>query len=440
MEKAESGRKNVGILGGARGRRANAPAAYGDRRKQYLSDPTKGFMKAYGKYASDFVKCRMQGLRADDFYAWSEQSIRLADTIKQGTSLTRKTDDQKEFLVVDAAIDYVPEGAKVKTMGSTWLVTNPANLSGVTASGIMRRCNAVWRFLDWYGNRMEEPILVEKQQMSATANDFQELGLVMQGYFNITCQKNAQTDQLDHNSRIILGRKAFQLTGYSDVTQEFTGDDESTHLLGFTARIQEPNAEIDDMENRIAGGNNFSWTVLISGQPSMTISDTAQFTARSKRCGEDVESTKERPVSYIWRSSDQTVASVDSEGNVTAISAGTCRITAALVQNMEYGAAFDLRVEETTSEVTEVKFLSDVPRYMSAYDECEIEAAYFIGGAKQDNTVRWEFDGAASDAYTAETDGSRATIRCWGGAINPLRVTAVCEGESVSADIYLEGM
>ena len=438
--RANQGNKNVTLIGGMNGRRTNAPKRYSDRQRQYFADQTATFAEEYAKYASDFVKCRMQGLRRDDFYAWSEQRIRLSDTIKQGVSLTRKTDDQKAFLLANRNVDYVPEGAKVETMGSTWLVTNPSNLSDATASGIMRRCNAVWRFLDWYGNLMEEPILVEKQQLSANANDFQELALVMQGYFNITCQKNPDTDQLDHNSRLILGRKAFQLTGYSDVTQEFTGDDDSVHVLCFTARIQEPNQEIDDLENRVAGGKNFSWAVHVTGRPNMTISDEAQFTAISKRCGETVESNKEHPISYIWKCSDPTIASVDSEGNVTAISAGTCQIIAALVQNPNYGAAFTLTVESTTSEITEVKFLSDVPLYMSAYDECEIEAAYFVGGNQRESAVRWEFDGAFDEAYTAETNGNRVKIKCWHGAINPLRVTAICEGESMSAEIYLEGV
>lgn len=42
--------------------------------------------------------------------------------------------------------------------------------------------------------------------------------------------------------------------GYSDVTQEFTGEDESTHLLYFAARIQEPDETIDDLARRVAGG------------------------------------------------------------------------------------------------------------------------------------------------------------------------------------------
>lgn len=432
--------KNIGLLGGSRAIVNNTPAQYRDRQRQYFAGETGAFTAQYAPYAPDFVKARMQGLNPKDFYAWRTVKIRLADTTKQGTSLSKKTDDQKEYLVGDGGIDYVAEGAKAETMGSTWLVTNPSNLSGVNAAGIMRRCNAVWRFLDWYGNAMEEPILVEKAQASATANDFQEVSLVMQGYFNIICQRNRDTEQLDHNSRLILGRRAYQITGYSDITQEFTGDDDSCHLLYFTARMQEPNLEIDDMENRIAGGKNFSWGVFVTGEPHMTVSDRATFTAVSQRCGETVEGTREHPISYVWASSDPTVAAVDSQGNVTAISPGTCTITAALEQNRMYGGQFTLAVEATTETEKAVKFLSEVPKYLRPYDVETLEAALFIGGARQADPITWSWEGAENGSYTAEVKGNTLTVRCWGESAAHLVITAESGDASAQAELELEGL
>lgn len=438
MADAKQGMKNISLFGGS-GRRTNAPEQYRDRRRQYFASATAAFMEAYAEYATDFVSARMQGLIPGDFYRWSKKRIRLSDTTKQGTSLTRKTDDQKAFLVADSAVDYIPEGAKVETMGSTWLVTNPSNLSTAVGSGIMRRCNAVWRFLDWYGNVMEEPILVEKAQASATDNDFQDSVTIMKGYFNITCQKNTDTEQLDQNSRLILGRRAYHITGYADVTQEFTGDNESTHLLYFTARMQEPNLETDDMEARVAGGKNFSWAVFVTGAPQMTVGDAAKFTASSQRCGEAVENSKEHPIGYVWASDDPTVAAVDSQGNVTAISEGTCRITAALDQNRAYGGSFTVSVEATTEETEAVRFLGEVPRYMAPYDMETVEAALFIGGAKQSDAVKWSYSGAEDSSYTVTVNGNTLTVRCWGDSPTPLHIEAACRGQTAALDIELEG-
>lgn len=431
--------KNISLLSGGSGRATNTPAQYRDRQRQYFAEATALFVEEMAPYATDFVTARMQGLVPGDFYRWSTKRIRFSDTTKQGVSLTRKTDDQKAFLVADAGVDYIPEGAKVETMGSYWLVTNPSNLSSASGNGIMRRCNAVWRFLDWYGNIREEPILVEKSLAQATSNDFQEMTLIMQGYFNIICQRNENTEQLDQNSRLILGRRAYQITGYSDVTQEFTGDDESTHLLYFNARMQEPNHEIDDMAAKVAGGKNFSWAIFVTGAPRMTAGDTTQFTAASRRNGAEVENTEEHPIGYIWTSSDPNVATVDGKGVVTAVGEGTCQIKATLEQNRDYASEFTVTVEASAAKTPAVRFLNEVPKYMAPYDVETLEAALFIGGVRQDAAVEWAYEGAVEGSYSVSVNGNQLTVRCWGYSPAPLRITAKAGGEQAAVEIELEG-
>lgn len=430
--------RNVTLLGGTAARRTNAPKQYGDRQKQYGGDAAALFYAERAKYATDFVDARVQGLVPGDFYAWRGQKMRISDTIKQGASLTRKTDDQKEYLLADRGIDYIPEGAKIETMGSTWLATNPSNLSSVAGSGIMRRCNATWNHLDWYGRVRKEPILVEKQQAMATANDFQGVSLIMQGYFNIICQKNPETDELDQNSRLILGRRAFQITGYSDVTQEFTGEDESTHLLYFAARIQEPDETIDDLARRVAGGKTFSWEIRISGATVLRAGETAQMAAESIRCGEAVAGGDEKhPVSHFWETSDESVACVDAGGYVTAVGAGSCTITARLAQNPEVESKIILSVADEKSGA-EVRFLTEPPERIGAYDAATLRAACYEGGEKKDDAVTWEISGASEDAYTAAVLGNQVTIQNWGGSKTPLTVTAKYGDASISASIRLE--
>lgn len=432
--------RNVMLLGGTVARRTNAPKQYSGRRKQYTGDATALFYAERARYATDFVDARVQGLAPGDFYAWSAQRMRISDTVKQGANLNRRTDDQKEYLLENRSIDYVPEGAKVETMGSTWLVTNPANLSSAAGSGIMRRCNATWNHLDWYGNIRKEPLVVEKQQAMANSNDTQDISLIMQGYFNIICQRNPETDELDQNSRLILGRRAFQITGYSDVTQEFTGEDESTHLLYFAARIQEPDETIDDLARRVAGGKTFSWEIRISGTTVLSAGATAQMTAESLRCGDAVAGGDEKhPVSYFWETSDESVATVDASGLVTAVSAGSCTITARLAQNPEIESKITLSVADDKSGA-EVRFLTEPPEMIGAYDAATLRAAYYEGGEKKDNAVTWEISGASEEAYTAAALGNQLTVQNWGGSETPLTVTANYGNASVSADIRLEAI
>nr|DAJ71643.1 MAG TPA: head closure knob [Caudoviricetes sp.] len=416
----------------------NRPAQYNDRRNPYFGDPTARFVQAYGKYASDYTACRVQGLDSDpnNFYEWSDQLIRLADARKKGNAIDRPIDNYKEFLMVDRRIEYVPEGAKMETMGSTWLVTNPANISSAVGGGIIRRCNTTWNHLDWYGNVLKEPMVLESVKLNANANDFQETVLMMQGYFNIIIQRNKETADLDVNSRMILGRMAYQITGYADVAQEFTGDDESCRLLRFTARMTEPDKEKDDLMNRVANAYPFAWEINVGGKAVMSKGEKVKFTAASLRNGEKADGDAEHPTRYLWFSSDESVCRVDAGGNVTAVGEGECTITAVLVQNEEHYGTYAVTVEESVSGV---HWQTDPVERLEAYGKTVLTAIYTENGAETGDAVEWTFTGAAEDSYTAEVEGNTATVYCWGGSVNPLTVTASCKGQSVSAEIALEG-
>ena len=364
----------------------NRPAQYNDRRNPYFGDPTARFVQAYGKYASDYTACRVQGLDSDpnNFYEWSEQLVRLADARKKGNAIDRPIDNYKEVLFVNRRIEYVPEGAKMETMGSTWLVTNPANISSAVGGGIIRRCNATWNHLDWYGNVLKEPMVVENVKLNANANDFQETMLIMQGYFNITIQRNGETENLDVNSRLILGRMAYQITGYADVAQEFTGDDESCRLLRFTARMTEPDRGKDDLVRRVANAYPFTWEVNVSGRAAMSTGEKAKFTAASLRNGEAADGDTEHPTRYLWYSSDESVCRVDPTGNVTAVGEGACTITAVLVQNEEHYGTYAVTVAESVSGV---HWQTDPVERLEAYGKTVLTAVYTENGARPE--TRW---------------------------------------------------
>lgn len=416
----------------------NRPAQYNDRRNPYFGDPTARFVQAYGKYASDYTACRVQGLDSDpnNFYEWSEQLVRFADARKKGNAIDRPIDNYKEVLFVDRRIEYVPEGAKMETMGSTWLVTNPANISSAVGGGIIRRCNTTWNHLDWYGNVLKEPMVLESVKLNANANDFQETVLMMQGYFNIIIQRNEETADLDVNSRMILGRMAYQITGYADVAQEFTGDEESVRLLRFTARMTEPDKEKDDLMNRVANAYPFTWEVNVSGKAVMNAGETAKFKASSLRNGEDADNDPEHPTGYLWESSDEGVCRVAADGVVTAVGNGVCTITAVLAQNKAQTGTYTVTVEEGVSGV---HWQTDPVEKLEAYGKTTLTAIYTENGVETGDTVEWTFTGAAEDSYTAEVEGNTATVYCWGGSVKPLLVTASCMGQSVSAEIELEG-
>lgn len=435
--------KNIasGLCAGGRisGSVKNTPAQYKSREKQYLSNPSARFTEKISKYASNFVKARVQGLDPNDRESWTETRIRIADIAPDSASTLRKQDDYKIVLFADQRIEYVPEGSKIETMGSTWLVVNPTNISNDIGGGIIQRCRTVWNHLDWYGNLLSEPICAEKAILTANESDMQEYALITKGYVNIVCQCNAETRQLNTNSRIILGSGAYRITGFGDWSQEFTGDYDSVRLMEFTARYEPVNPEIDDMKRHVAGGKTFSWEIRIKGNPIIKSGATGQLEAVSIRMGKDADNDYDHPVSYIWESSDTNVVDVGMDGSVFGVTEGTCTVSCMLEQNRSIREKFEITVVPAESG-NEVTFLGSIPDKLRPYESVTIEAAYFENGEERLDKITFAYSGADTMSYTATEAGNSTQITCWTASKSPLKVTASFGEYKSSVEICLEGI
>lgn len=416
--------------------KTNTPKRYADRQKRYFHSETADFISRYAKYGSDVVKARIQGVYQDKPFEWTNAIIRIADEVRPSSSIQREFDDYKMILVESPRIEYIQQGTKFDTMGSIWIAMNPMNVSRSTGECAIRRCKAVWNHLDYYGNVLSEPMVVDNARASASESDSQQWERDTKGYFNIICQKNAETSQLNTNSRIMLGSGVYRITGYTDFLQEFTGDYDSVRLLQFTARYEEPNEQLDDKINHIADGKSFSWNIEITGSTNVSSGDSKKLTAVSTRNGTKIVSTEENPISYIWTSSDPEIATVDATGLVTGVSDGEAVITATLAQNPAYSAERSVTVAGSAAE-PHVSFLSTIPERINAYQSLTIEAAYFEDGEKTEETVRWSFGGAEKGSYSVEVDGNAATINVWSGSVESLVITAKHGSHEAEASVQL---
>ncbi len=439
METLKKRLENAGALAGQTLHGAsNAPAEYRKLRSFGYAEATGAFYARTAKYASDVYRARVQGLDPDDFFTWCVRQIRVADVIDPSASLLGRMDNIKNIMFIDDAISYLPRGAKIEAAGNTWLVTNPQNISTGGATAIVERCRAVWNYLDWYGNVCSEPLVIDDNMLRANAIDPQEITLVTKGYVNVKCQYNEATRQLDTNSRMILGRGAYHVTGFSDFLREFTDRDDSVHMLEFTLRYEAPIGEMDDMQRHVAGGKLFRWELELSASGSMNIGRQQVLAVRSVRNGEVVNGSFEHPVYYNFMSSDDSVATVDSGGTVTAVAEGRCEITVWLEQNPQVQRV--LPIEVAGERADGVEFLSPVPEVLRAYSCVTLEAAYVENGEPGSGTVGWEYGGAAPGSYSCREEGNRLTVSGWAASAAPLTITARCEGHSATASIKLRGI
>lgn len=414
----------------------NAPAEYADREKQYFARQSQQFVTEKAKYSSNYFEAQAQGLLGSPG-EWHRVKMRLADVVKPSSAMMKKIDDYKNILIAEPAVDYVRPGTKFVTMGNTWIATNPANVSSPIGHGIVQRCNALWHYLDYYGNVKAEPIIVTDIPAKASDSDSQESFLINKGYFNVIAQYNEATRQLNTNSRLLLGKGAYRITGYSDFSLEFSENEDSVRLLEFTIRYEEPNAEIDDFVRKVAGGNSFSWEIALEQSKSAQVGTSFDIFPVCYRNGEEIGSTEEHPISFSFESSDDEVAQVSELGIVSVVGAGNCQITCTCEQN---GKKATCLLEATEEAENYVAFLSSVKNSLSVFESVSLSAAYFENGQQTEENVSWEIGGANPNSYTATEDGNAITVKCFRGSTNPLSITAKHGDSKASVLIFLEGI
>lgn len=416
----------------------NTPGQYNSRQKQYLADRTSRYVAERSYLASDYVQADIQGL-LPYFYDYTTLNIRLADILSPTANATKKVDDYKQVLIPDRAVDYLPIGAKINTMGSTWIVINPSNISSVSANAVIARCNATYNSYDYYGNIIVEPIVVEKYTMSNNDNDNSINLVLMDGYFNITCQLNENTKNLGINKRIILGDKPYHITGFTDFIQEFTGNRNNIHIMSFTARIDEP-TESDDLTMGIAGGKEYVVGAELNGQTDLIAGQATILTADFLINGKKVESTTEHPLTWEYKSSNESIAKVSSDGRVNTYRQGTAKITAQLVQNPLVVASIDLLITEAVN-APYIAFYGLIHDYVSQYSKETFSATYFENNLATNYPLKWSFSGATKRDYNAivSEDGRSVEIECLSASEKPLKITASYNGIKSSVKVNLVG-
>lgn len=399
----------------------------GNTQNQYYANTTKAYYADVMKYASNMVLAQVQGVDYNDFYGFTPLRIRTAMVIDPTTGNNLGSDWQR-IAIENTSIDFLPRGAKVVFNGNTWLVTNPMNIQSVLGTSVVRKCNAVWHYLDEYGNVQSEPFCYGQGAGElATTNDIKEHMILMNGYQHCVMQYNAHTAALAHNLRMILGNQAFSVRGLQNFVQEFTEDEESVHIQFFELAKTEP-LEIDDMGAKVAGGKAFSWQISITGQTEMNPGKEQQLEASSLVNGQPTA----LEMSYQWASSDESVATVDGNGVVSSVGTGAATITCALVQNPNYTASFALSVADGSS--SSLSWETPVPESVVQYQSITLKA-----GNGTTSKATYTLSGADVSCYEAvQTDGT-LTITCWYPSDVPLQIAAEADGETIRASVALEG-
>lgn len=408
----------------------------GDTQTQYFADASRAFARKNLRWSSNMVLAQVQGLDDNDFYAYKPLRIRTTMMIDPTTGKNLGSDWQK-IMVENPKIDFLPLGAKVIFNGNTWLVVNPMNVQSITGTSVIRRCNAVWNHLDYYGNILHEPFCYGQGAGDlATGNSVKEGMILIDAYQHSVMQLNPETEEIMHNRRMILGHQAYTVRGVQDFAQEFTEDISSVHIQYFDLESAEPLA-IDDMENRVADGLSFQWKISLPEEVQMKVGQEETFAPASYRNG---SSEAESDIEYLWSSSDENILLVNAEGHVKAVQEGNASIVCSLKKNPSITAKMAVTVVSKEASIpASLEWVTPVPEQLAKYDECTIEAAYYADGVKTEESITYSFSGPEDAAYSAAQSGNIVQVKCWLPSTQPLVMTAECKNIIKTVEIKLTG-
>lgn len=424
---------------------ADGISKYTGKQHEYFENPTSAYVFNIAKYASNYFKATIQGYIPGEFTDVRGAYIRSSDIVEQTTG-AKMPNDYQIIYFQDMRIKGMYTGGKIMYGGNTWLAISPFNVADPMMQAVIRRCNAVWKHLDYYGNVLAEPFIFHDGRASATANEYLDWSVIPNWYQKCVMQLNERTKELAYNRRIVLGSSVVEVRGLVDFITDFSNETpegnehpEPAHVMFFDVQFQQP-LEIDDMENGIAGGKAFSWVIQPSPIPEMNVGATRKIHAESIRNGESPDTDK-YPVSYMYASQDQSVATVDNDGNVTAVGVGSTQITIMLEQNQKITATVDITVSEQTEE-TQIIFVPDIPSTMKQMQTYDGKVYLFDGDEEIGTEIQMTAygDTEAAEAVFSE-ESKELTISCYEPSGVPLSLvfTAPEYNIKITKNIKLEG-
>ncbi len=405
----------------SQGNAGNSPLETGQL-QPYLSDATRRYIEKMSRYATDFFAAEVQGLNPDDPSKWEWYEIRAADAFSMlNTGAHSKGDDWRIVLFQCPDIQYIPSGTKFKFWNNVWLADNSSNTADFLGTTLVKRCYTCWNSLDYYGNIVSEPFVISDQATRSNANTDNEFIRLTGFYLDCMIQANPWTlSHLRENTRIALGSAVYAVRGISDYVREFTDDENSVGLLYFSLFYQEPTVD-DDMENHVAGGKTFQWTITVNAPHTLLLGQTVTlqpvFLVQNK--------LPEKPVSYLWQSLTPDIVAVNEAGILQGLSEGKGTIRCILAQNPNIFT--DIPV--TVSAGDALDWACEVPDCIPAFTSTMLSVT---------KPVEWEILGGIDKSFSYQQTEKELTIHCYYPCDTPLTVRAkAASGQELTVRIAL---
>ena len=275
--------------------------------------------------------------------------IRVDSVTDYNTSMLANGDEYKIF-IFKPDFPTPTYGMKFRWGENYWLVINTDNEKNMAVSCEVRRCNNVLRFFDENGNKIYEPCIMDTTLRFTNNIDTPPITTGKEEQ-KIWFQRNETTTKIRPNDKFIFGapnqRYAIRLYagGMKNELNTITMDDTSPTLSEFYFQHYQINPEYDDLENGFANAYMQNFKVSIDNVLSqIELGSTGTLTATVTKNGEIIQ--KE----VVWESSDESILSIDSEGNYNALSVGDVTLSVYMADNINIISSEDISIEDSPTE------------------------------------------------------------------------------------------
>lgn len=253
----------------------------------------------------------------------------------------RNGDDFRKIIFYDP--NHRPEvGTRFRFDGCIWLSFATKNLKTSTSSLYAYKCNHTLNSQDKYGQIHREPCYID-YKLNETQMEQGDLINVPSGRLNFVCQLNQWTKDIDVNQRYIVGGDAYMVRYRAKYERHKTFDDNSPTIVQLY--MQYDNKAVDDnFDLQIANYKVYNYTIECEKTIVSTIGSTGQIIPTVLLDG---AATAE---SCSFYSSNESIVTVNSDGNYTLVADGTAEITVSMANAPMYNSVISVTVGEETEQ------------------------------------------------------------------------------------------
>jgi hypothetical protein len=250
-------------------------------------------------------------MAGDDIKVNDNSEIKKGIISNVGSNINLRFDNVKS-IITDATIK---RGDIINYNTEKWLALSD-NLKNRYTKVIIQRCNYNIKF-NFQGTIKEFPAIVNSKVFDTETNRYVSTPA---GEIVVTMQDNNDSGNIKINDRFIKMKNAWKVTGI---------DRTKNGLLVLYCDLDGITVN-DDLENEIANAGNYVYTLEITNGETASIQEasTLQLNTQVKLNGNIVDNK-----TVVYSCDNPSIATVDENGLITAISAGECIITVSLAEN-----------------------------------------------------------------------------------------------------------